>query len=141
MLPTISRRGYKPLTLQDFLSEDLFPAFNRTTSTLPAVNIREDEKVFFLELAIPGMNKDDVKIELKDEMLTISSEHKEENEDKSEGYSRKEFSYNSFCRSFYLPDNVDGEKVSASYKDGVLEIEIPKKEEEKKIKSREVKIS
>jgi HSP20 family protein len=141
MLPMISRRSYKPFTFQDFLSEDFFPTINRTTSTLPAVNIREDEKAFYLELAIPGMSKEDVKIELKDEMLTISSEHKEEKEDKAEGYSRKEFSYNSFCRSFYLPEGVDTEKINASYKEGILGIEIPKKEEEKKIKSREVKIS
>ena len=141
MLPMISRRNYKPFTFQDFFNEDFFPTLNRSTSTLPAVNIREDEKAFYLELAIPGMKKEDVKIELKDEMLTISSEYKEEKEDKAEGYSRKEFSYNSFCRSFYLPDGVDAEKINASYREGILGIEIPKKEEEKKIKSREVKIS
>jgi HSP20 family protein len=141
MFPMISRRGYRPLTFQDFFNEDFVPSFNRTTSNLPAVNIKEDEKAYFLELAIPGMNKNDVKIELKDEMLTISSEHKEEKEEKTEGYNRKEFSYNSFCRSFYLPEGVDTEKINASYKDGVLGIEIPKKDEEKKIKSREVTIS
>ena len=141
MLPMISRKSYKPFTFQDFLSEDLFPTFNRTTNNLPAVNIREDEKAFYLELAIPGINKNDVKIELKDDMLTISAEQKEEKEEKNEGYSRKEFSYSSFCRSFYLPEDTDAEKINASYRDGILGIEIPKKEEEKKIKSREVKIS
>jgi HSP20 family protein len=142
MLPMISRRGYKPLTFQDFFNEDFFPTVTRNTGNLPAVNIREDEKAFYLELAVPGMNKNDLKIELKDDVLTISSEHKEEKEDNAEGYKRKEFSYNSFCRSFYLPENVDTEKIGANYKDGILDVEIPKKEEEvKKSKSREVEIS
>lgn len=141
MLPMISGRGYKPLTFQDFFNEDFFPSINRNTSNLPAVNIREDEKAFYLELAVPGIDKKDLKIELKDDTLTISSEHKEEKEEKNEGYKRKEFSYNSFCRSFYLPENIDAEKIDANYKDGVLDVTIPKKEEEKKLRSREVKIS
>ena len=141
MLPMISRRGYKPLTFQDFFNEDFFPVFPKNTGTLPSVNIREDDKAFYLELAVPGMNKNDLKIELKDEVLTISSEHKEEKEDNAEGYKRKEFSYNSFCRSFYLPEDIDSDKIDANYKDGILNVEIPKKEVEKKTRSKEVKIS
>ncbi len=141
MLPMISSRSYKPLTLQDFFNDDFFPTLTKSSNTLPAVNIRESEKAFYLDLAIPGMDRKNLKIELKDDTLTISSEYKEENEEKNEGYRRKEFSYSTFCRSFYLPENIDSEKIEASYKDGVLEIEIPKKEEEKKVKSREVKIS
>jgi len=141
MLPMISKRGYKPLTFQDFFNEDFFPTFTRSANNLPAVNIREDEKAFYLELAVPGMDKKDLKIDLKDDVLTISSEHKEEKEDNGDGYKRREFSYNSFCRSFYLPENIDADKIDAGYKDGILEISIPKKEEEKKIKSREVTIS
>jgi len=142
MLPMITRRGYKPLTLQDFFNEDFFPTMNRTTSSLPAVNIREDEKAFYLELAVPGMDKKDLHLEIKDDVLTISSEHKEEKEQDQDGYKRKEFSYSSFCRSFYLPDDVNSESINASYKDGILNVEIPKMEEDKKKqKSREVKIS
>ena len=141
MLPMISSRGYKPLTFQDFFNEDFFPSVTRNAGNLPAVNIREDEKAFYLELAVPGMDRKDLKIELKDDTLTVSSEHKEEKEEKNEGYRRKEFSYNSFCRSFYLPENIDAEKIDANYKDGVLDVTIPKKEEEKKLRSREVKIS
>jgi HSP20 family protein len=132
MLPMITRRNYKPLTLSDFLNEDFFPTFNRNTGSLPAVNIREDEKAFYLELAVPGMDKKDLRIEVKDDVLTISSEHKEERQDDLEGYKRREFSYSSFCRSFYLPEDVNGEKIGATYRDGILNVEIPKLEEEKK---------
>jgi HSP20 family protein len=132
MLPMITRRNYKPLTLSDFLNEDFFPTFNRNTGSLPAVNIREDEKAFYLELAVPGMDKKDLHIEVKDDVLTISSEHKEEKQEELEGYKRREFSYSSFCRSFYLPEDVNGDKIGANYKDGILNVEIPRLEEEKK---------
>lgn len=142
MLPMITRRSYKPITLSDFFNEDFFPTFNRNSGNLPAVNIREDEKAFYLELAVPGMNKKDLRIEVKDDVLTISSEHKEEKQEESEGYRRKEFSFSSFCRSFYLPEDVNGEKIGATYKDGILNVEIPKLEEEKKKeKIREINIS
>jgi len=132
MLPMITRRNYKPLTLSDFLNEDFFPTFTRSSTSLPAVNIREDEKAFYLELAVPGMDKKNLKIEVKDDVLTISAEQKEEKEDDLEGYRRREFSYISFCRSFYLPEDVNGERIGATYKDGILNVEIPKLEEEKK---------
>lgn len=132
MLPMITRRSYKPLTLSDFFNEDFLPAFNRNTGSLPAVNIREDEKAFHLELAVPGMDKKDLRIEVKDDVLTISSEHREERQEDLEGYKRREFSYSSFCRSFYLPEDVNGDRIGATYKDGILNVEIPKLEEEKK---------
>ena len=122
MLPMITRRNYKPLTLSDFFNEDFFPTFNRNTGSLPAVNIREDEKAFFLELAVPGMDKKDLRIEVKDDVLTISSEHKEERQEDLEGYKRREFSYSSFCRSFYLPEDVNGEKIGATYKLSLIHI-------------------
>lgn len=141
MLPMISSKGYKPITFQDFFNEDFLPSFTRNANTLPAVNIKEDEKAFKLEIAVPGIDKKDLKIDLKDDTLTIASEHKDEKEEKNNGYTRREFSYNSFCRSFYLPENIDVEKIDATYKDGVLEVSIPKREEDKKLRSREVKIS
>jgi HSP20 family protein len=142
MLPMITRRSYKPLTLSDFFNEDFFPTFNRNNGSLPAVNIREDNQAFYLELAVPGMDKKDLRIEVKDDVLTISSEQKDEKQQEFEGYKRKEFSYSSFCRSFYLPEDVNGEKIGANYKDGILSVEIPKLEEEKKKeKIREISIS
>jgi len=142
MLPMITRRNYKPLTLSDFLNEDFFPTFARNSSSLPAVNIREDEKAFYLELAVPGMDKKDLRIEVKDDVLTISAEQKEEKQEDLEGYRRREFSYSSFCRSFYLPEDVNGEKIGANYKDGILNVEIPKlSEDKKKEKIRSISIS
>ncbi len=142
MLPMITRRNYKPVTLSDFLNEDFFPTFTRPSTTLPAVNIREDEKGFYLELAVPGMSKKDLKIEVKDELLTISAGQKEDTQEEYDGYRRREFSYSSFCRSFYLPEDISEDKIGASYKDGILSISIPKLEEEqKKEKIRSVTIS
>ena len=142
MLPTITRRNYKPLTLSDFFNEDFFQTHNRPSTSLPAVNIREDEKSFYLDLAVPGMNRNDLKIEVKDDVLTISAEQKEESNEEFEGYKRREFSYSSFCRSFYLPEDVNGEKIGAAYKDGILNIEIPKlTEDKKKEKIRKISIS
>ena len=132
MLPMITRRSYKPFTLSDFFNEDFLPTFNRNTGSLPAVNIREDEKAFYLELAVPGMDKKDLRIEVKDDVLTISAEQKEDKQQDYEGYKRREFSYSSFCRSFYLPEDVDGDKIGAVYKDGILNVAIPKLEEDKK---------
>ncbi len=132
MLPMITRRNYKPLTLSDFFNEDFFPSYARNTSSLPAVNIREDEKAFYLELAVPGMDKKDLRIEVKDDVLTISAEQKEDKQEDLEGFRRREFSYSSFCRSFYLPEDVNGEKIGANYKDGILNVEIPKLSEDKK---------
>jgi len=74
-------------------------------------------------------------------VLTISSETKSDSEETRDGYKRKEFSYTSFCRSFYIPENVDRDKIDASYKDGVLSVSLPKQEEEKTKITREIKIS
>ena len=132
MLPMITRRSYKPFTLSDFFNEDFLPSFTRNTGSLPAVNIREDERAFYLELAVPGMDKKDLRIEVKDDLLTISAEQKEDKHQDLEGYKRREFSYSSFCRSFYLPEDVNGDRIGATYRDGILSVEIPKLEEEKK---------
>jgi HSP20 family protein len=106
--------------------------FSATGTTIPAVNIKETEKSFEVEVAAPGMSKKDFKIELDNNMLIISSEKKEEktDEDKDGKYTRREFSYQSFQRSFTLPmDIIDEKKIEAKYKDGILTIVIPKKEE------------
>jgi HSP20 family protein len=95
---------------------------------IPSVNIMENDKDYLLEMAVPGMEKKDLKVEVGNNMLTISAEKEEKKEEKEDGFSRKEFSYNSFCRSFTLPENTDGDKVDAEYKDGILKIAIPKKE-------------
>ena len=119
----------------DFFNKDLFDwndkNFTASGSTLPSVNVKETENGYGIELAVPGMKKEDFKIELDKHVLTISSEKKEEHEEKDKNgkYTRKEFNYQSFSRSFTLPANtVEIDKIEASYKDGILHISVPKKE-------------
>ena len=140
MLPTITRRTYSPF-LSNLFDDDFFPVLNSRTSSMPAVNIKENDKNFTLELAVPGMDKKDLKIDINEDVLTISSETKNETEENTDGYKRKEFSYSSFCRSFYIPENANKEKIEANYKDGVLNVTLPKQEEEKTKITREIKIS
>lgn len=99
-----------------------------TKSFIPSANITERDKDFLIELAAPGMAKKDFKVELENNTLTISSEKEEKHEDKKDGVSRKEFSYNSFSRSFRLPENSKADKIEAEYENGILKVAIPKKE-------------
>lgn len=119
-----------------FFTGDLFDWSNRnfsdTNTTLPSVNIKESVDGFEVEMAAPGLNRDDFRIELQNDMLTISSEKKMENETRDgENFTRREFSYQSFCRSFSMPHTVDTEKIEAKYVNGILKLSIPKKEEAK----------
>ena len=141
MLPTITKRSYKPFFMQDFFENDFFPGFQQRSTTIPAVNISEDEKGFTLELAIPGVEKKDLKIEINEDLLTISSEKKIEKEEENENYKRKEFSYSSFCRSFYLPEKIKRDNIEANCKDGVLTVSIPKEEVEKSKINRQINIA
>jgi HSP20 family protein len=142
MLPTITRRSFRPFYMPNFFDEDFFPVLtNKTNNSMPAVNIREDEKNYVLDFAIPGIDKKDLKIDMNEDVLTISSEVKNESEEKKDGYKRKEFSYSAFSRSFYIPENVDREKIGANYKDGVLTVSLPKHEEEKNKISKTIEIS
>lgn len=108
----------------------LATAFNKGA----AVNIREDEKNYFLEFAAPGYEKDEFKIDLEKQVLTVSGEKKSETKEDEKDYTRREFSYTSFKRSFNLPETVNEEGIKAEYKNGILNISIPKKEEENKQK-------
>lgn len=109
-------------------------------NTTPAVNIRETENGYFLDFAMPGIDKDEVVIELENDLLTISSERKSESENQTGNFTRREFHYNSFKRSFILPESVDSSKIKADHKNGVLNIEIPKKEEAKPKPARKIEI-
>ena len=168
-----------PSLINSFFSKDLMdelftPTFN---GTAPAVNVREDEEGYYIEVAAPGMKKSDFKLNLDHNRLTISAEKREENEfdsyedqdnkgdqdsknqkgqkkagkqeqgqeqqqNRKKGkYTRREFSYSSFQRTFTLPTTVNGEKINATYTDGVLEVELPKREEAKVKPSRTIEIS
>jgi len=141
MLPTITRRSFRPFYMPNIFDDDFLPMLSNRTSSMPSVNIREDEKNYNLDLAVPGINKDDLKIDINEDVLTISSENKVEKEENKDGYKRKEFSYSSFCRSFYIPENVNRDKIEANYKDGVLSVSLPKQEEEKTRLTRQITIS
>ena len=129
-----------------FFTRDLFNwglTNNSTTgTTIPAVNIKETANAFEVEMAAPGMTKKDFKIELDSNVLTITSEKNMEQEQKDgERYSRKEFAYQSFQRTFTLPKEVvDDDKIEARYENGVLYLVIPKKEEAKQKPARMIQI-
>ncbi|MCF8297788.1 MAG: Hsp20/alpha crystallin family protein [Saprospiraceae bacterium] len=117
----------------DFFDDNWFgvPNIARAGTSVPAVNIKDTEKSYEIEMAAPGMKKENFKVDLDKNMLSISSEQQSEETDKAKdgNYTRREFSYHSFKRAFTLPDIAEFEKISASYKDGILHISIPKKEE------------
>lgn len=121
-----------PNVFNDFFRDWSTSNFSDTNTTLPAVNIKENENEFLVDVAVPGMEKGDFKIDLDNDILTISSEKTLNNEDSDEKYTRKEYSYLSFKRSFTLPKGiVDSDNISATYKNGELKITIPKLEEAK----------
>ena len=125
---------------ESFFNTDSFVS-DRLISRVPAVNIAETESDFHIELAVPGMRKDDFKINLDKNVLSISAETKSENEETNQDkrYNRREYSYNSFVRTFTLPDTADYANISAEYVDGILKVNVAKKEEAK-MQSREISI-
>ncbi len=136
-----------PNLFDDFLNRDLLDwnnsNFSNTGTTLPAINVKETPESFVVEMAAPGMKKEDFKVELNNNVLTISSEQKTEHEEKdNDKYTRKEFSYQSFQRSFPLSrEAVDADKIQAKYENGVLHLTIPKREEVKQKPTRLINIS
>lgn len=128
--------NWLPNIFDDMFKTDWFGGTTNVNSigtSIPAVNIQENEDGFSVEVAAPGKAKEDFNIELDNEVMTISAQAKKENETKEENgrYTRREFSYATFKRAFTLPDSVDNSKIAASYENGVLLISIPKKEEAK----------
>jgi HSP20 family protein len=135
-----------PALFDDFFGRELFNWSNNnysaTSTTVPSVNIRETGDNFEVEMAAPGMDKNDFKIELNGNMLTISSQKEHKQEAEQEGYSRREFSYQSFQRSFALPkDVVDVEHITARYENGLLHLTIPKREQAKQKAPRLIEIA
>jgi HSP20 family protein len=102
-----------------------FPSFD-LASRVPSVNVDENEKEFTIEMAAPGLEKKDFKLEVDNGYLTISSEKEEEKKEEKKNYLRREYSYNSFCRSFALPENSISDKINAKYDNGILHVSIPK---------------
>ncbi len=144
---SIIRRNqvFPSMLFDDLFTRDLwnmgFDNSSDTNTTIPAVNIKETPENFVVEMAAPGMSKPDFKVELDGNVLTISSEKKSEEQQNEERYARREFSYQSFTRTFQLSKEVvDAENIQARYENGVLHLVIPKKEEAKQKPPRMIEI-
>jgi len=112
---------------------------DRRINSLPAVNIHESSEGYHIELAAPGLKKEDFRISLERDMLTISSEQSDQKIAHDKNYNRREFSYGSFTRMFNLPDGANVDHISARYTDGILHLDLPKREEAKAI-TRQIEI-
>lgn len=142
MLPVFRSRNLPDL-FDEFFNSNLLPNFveEGAWKSTPAVNIYENNEKFEIEVAAPGLEKDDFKIDLKNDHLVVYSEKKDKKEEKEKGkVVRSEFKYSSFQRSFALPKEVDVTNIKASHKNGVLTIELPKKTEYKENWSRQIEI-
>ena len=138
MLPTRKNQGWLPSIFNDFFDNDWMEKAN---ATAPAINVVEHENDYCIEVAAPGMTKDDFQIHIDDnDNLVITMEKKNENKEerKKEHYLRREFSYSKFQQTLILPDDVDKDKIDAKVNDGVLTIELPKRTPEDKEKAAKV---
>ena len=120
---------YRPRTLDlfnwDRVFDRYFGDFDHSAGW-PAVDVREDDDNYLVEVELPGLSEKDVEVKVENGVLTIASRKDESREEKDEGYIRKERRHYSFSRSFSLPDNVDGEKITANFKNGLLDVAVPK---------------
>jgi HSP20 family protein len=135
MIPTVFDEFFKPLN-------DWFEGGSLMGRTLqvPSVNITEHKNEFLVSMAVPGMKKEDFHIDVDGNMLTISSEKEENKEEKEWKFTRKEYNYTSFSRSFTLPDEIQKEKIEAKYEDGLLKIQLPRKEGVNKLTAKHIPV-
>ncbi len=130
-----------PTFFDDFFGRDWFINNDQNTlNSMPAVNIADNAERYEVEMAAPGLSKKNFKIELDNQLLTISYEKESKTENAEGNYTKREFFYNSFQRSFTLPQTVESDKIEAKYADGILRLMIPKKEEAKQKPSRLISI-
>ncbi len=118
-----------PALMNEIFKPDWFGGLENYAGTAPAVNIKENEKDFELELAVPGRKKDDIKIEIDNDLLTVSSEVSAEEVENEANFTRREFSFSAFKRTFTLPKTIAADKIGAKYEDGILKLSLPKKAE------------
>jgi HSP20 family protein len=144
IMNNLARRNRDINPWRDFLNLDnlLENAWSGRGSQLPAVNISETDQSYHVEVVAPGFKKEDFKVKVDDDVLTISAETKTEKteEGKNREYTRREYSSSSFSRSFQLPDNVKDDSISASYQDGILKLEMPKTAQQQKT-TKEISVS
>ncbi|WP_247232406.1 Hsp20/alpha crystallin family protein [Telluribacter sp. SYSU D00476] len=140
---SVVKNGYAYPTLfegffgKDSMNELFAPAYNGTS---PAVNVIEHTEGYRIEVAAPGMQKEDFKLDLNNNKLTISAQREQKEEKENMKYTRREFKYASFQRTFTLPATIDSERIEATYTDGILSIELPKREEAKVKPVRQIEI-
>ncbi|MCR5850339.1 MAG: Hsp20/alpha crystallin family protein [Bacteroidaceae bacterium] len=140
MLPVMFKNSWMPTLFEDFLNTDFMP---RANSTAPAVNVKESENAYTMELAAPGIKKEYCRVSINDEgNLAIAIENKVEHkhEDKHH-YLRREFSYSNYEQNYTLPDDVERDKISAKVEDGILTVTMPKMEKEQKKLSKAIEVS
>ena len=140
MLPVMFRNNWMPTLFEDFLNTDLMP---RTGSTAPAVNVRESETAYTMELAAPGIKKEYCRVNINEDGNLASAienkcEHK--NADKKYHYLRREFSYSNYEQNYTLPDDVERDKISAKVEDGILTVTMPKTAKEEKKLSKAIEV-
>jgi HSP20 family protein len=143
MLPSLRNRTSLPSLVEEYFNGDFLPRFFdvENYNSVPAVNIVESKDEYRIDVAAPGLNKEDFRINIEKNVLTVSSEKEEKREENDEKIMRKEFSYYSFKRCFSLPETINADKIKAIHKDGILQIVVPKREEAKEKPAREIKIS
>lgn len=142
-MSTLVKSQFAPKHFNGFFGKDLLnelynPAFS---GSVPAVNVAESTEGFKIEVAAPGLQKGDFKLNLEKNQLTISAQKEQKEEEGDTKYTRREFKYASFQRTFTLPNSVDGEKIGAVYADGILTVTLPKREEAKEKPAREIEIA
>jgi HSP20 family protein len=136
---SLIKSNFFPFLPEDLFKDDFFGITEKQNS-LPLVNIKDDANNFYVDVVAPGINKDDVKLELTGQTLTIRYEHKNESEEKKENFFRREFRQTSFARSFTLPNTADIDNISANFTDGIVKITIPKKDSAKPKEPRTISI-
>lgn len=141
MLARINK-NYLPAYWNDFFNDEFLSGFNNTgrNETSPAVNIIEDEKEFRIELAVPGLSRKDLKIEVENDLLTVSADQKIKKVEKGTAFRRKEFGHYTFSKSFQLPEMIDQDRIKAHHEAGILSIELPKREEEVQKATRQIEV-
>lgn len=143
-LVKFKRPGYNYPNIFDEFFRDMWSENQHKSGAatfLPSTNIWEDENKFNIELSAPGFTKEDIQVEVEENVMTISGEYKTENEQTDKTFTRKEFSYGSFKRSFTLPENVNTENIGAKYENGILKLELPKKEVEVAKTTKQIQVS
>lgn len=144
LVRTNKKEASFPSLLSDFFDNNRFfanPTLEREFSTtLPAVNIKEDTKQFDIEFAVPGFDKHDFKIDVENDVMTVSAEKKDEKNEDNKRFTRREFSYTSFSRSFTLPQSVNADKIDARYSHGVLHLQVPKKDDVKAQPKKQIRV-